>query len=454
VAPAAAQRGGDRPNVVLVMTDDQEGESMRVMDGVRREIGRRGVTFENAYATFPLCCPSRASVLTGQYAHNHGVTSNGGPNGGFAAYDDSGSLPIALKRDGYRTGFVGKYLNGSTRTPRPTVPRGWSEWYSPWGNRGVKMFNYDLNENGRVRSYGSNPRDYQTDVFAAKARDFVRRRAGGRRPFFLALWTGAPHSEGRGDPNPRPAPRHKDRFSNRGLRMTPSFNEADVSDKPRFVQARPRLDGERRTAARNANQDRLASLLSVDDAVETVVDRLRRSGELDDTLIIYMSDNGYLLGEHRLRGKSKLYEESSAVPLLMRGPGVPSGAVRKQMAGNIDIAPTILDVAGVRPGRTPDGRSLVPLARKGNRARGRDILLENNSATAVHTRQYMYAEHESGETELYDLRADPYQLESIHVGGPPFRDLGPTRQAGVTALQRRLADRLGELRNCAGAACR
>lgn len=456
VSPVMAQgQGSKRPNVVLVMTDDQDEATMPIMDAVRRQIGRRGTSFENAFATFPLCCPSRASVLTGQYSHNHGVISNTGPNGGFKGFNDRGSLPIALRRDGYRTGFVGKYLNGySTGPERPIIPRGWDEWYSPWGNRAVKMFDYDLNENGRVRSYGHQARDYQTDVFADKATSFIRRGAEKRKPFFLALWTGAPHTENRTGADPRPAPRHEGAFRGLPLSKPPSFNERDVSDKPAPVRNIDRLDRTTIRKLTQANRDRRASLLAVDDAVRSVVTRLRRSGELDDTLIIYTTDNGFLLGLHRMRGKFELYEESAGVPLLMRGPGMPAGAVRRQMVGNIDLAPTILDLVGATPRRTPDGISLLPLARSGDARRDRDILLENTATAAVRTPDYMYAKHENGDEELYDLRSDPFQLESLHVGGPPFRDLGPDQQTEIEATQRRLAERLRELRDCAGRTCR
>ena len=437
---AAAQRSA-RPNVVVVMTDDQDVRSLRVMSTVREQLRRSGTTFTNSFATFPLCCPSRSTFLTGQYAHNHGVQDNEPPAGGYAAFDDSRTLPISLRAAGYRTGLVGKYLNGySTRR----VPPGWSDWHALMRHHN-RMYGYVLNENGRSRSYGSRPRDYQTDVLARKAAGFIDRASRGRKPFFLTLATGAPHSETGREPgarNPRPAPRHRDRFRRTQLPRPPSFNEADISDKPAFVRSEPLIRGQALKTLAGRHRGRLGSLLAVDDAVRRLVAELRDAGELANTLIVFTSDNGFLLGEHRLTAKTKLYEESARVPLLMRGPGVPRGVERRQITGNIDLAPTILDVTGAQPRRLMDGRSLIPLARSPGAASARDILFENQGSAAVRTSRYLYAEHRSGETELYDLRADPFQLRSRHDDPA----LAPTR-----AL---LEQRLRELEDCAGASCR
>jgi arylsulfatase A-like enzyme len=438
-----------RPNVVVVMTDDQDAASLRVMSAVKQQIGRAGATFRNFFATFPLCCPSRVSFLTGQYAHNHRVMGNKPPRGGFAAYNDAGSLPIALDRAGYRTAYIGKYLNGygAPGTRVRQVPRGWDRWHVPVNNTFFRMYDYTLNENGTLQRYGSAPRDYQTDVFANKTVQFIRQNAGGQTPFFVTLSTLAPHKEGNSgdrdeiDPNPRPAPRHEGRFEDAPLPKPPSFNEADVSDKPSFVRSRPRLSRDKVRALRETHQARLGSLLAVDDAVQRIVGTLKREGELRNTLIAFTSDNGYLLGVHRLRAKEFLYEESVKVPMLLRGPGIPRGVSRSQVTGNIDLAPTILDAANVAPLRTMDGRSLLPLARGGG-AGGRDILFENAQSTGVRTGRHVYIEHETGEVELYDLRTDPYQLRSQH------------RNPSYASIRGQLAAGLAQLRDCAGASCR
>jgi N-acetylglucosamine-6-sulfatase len=422
----------------VVMTDDQDVRSMRVMSTVKRQLAGRGTTFEDFFATFPLCCPSRVTYFTGQYAHNHGVVANSGPNGGYQAFDDAGTLAPQMKRAGYSTAYIGKYLNGyggRGSSPRE-VPRGWTDW------RGLVdggYYRYQLNENGQIRSYGDSPSDYQTDVLADKAGSFIRRAARRARPFFLTLATQAPHTAAR--EAPPPAPRHRGRFRDAPLPTPPSFNERDVSDKPSFVRRRGLIDGELRQRLTKRYRGRLGSLLAVDDAVEKIVGQLRRSGEYRDTVIIYTSDNGYLQGEHRLTRKTYLYEESAGVPLMIRGPRIPVGATRSQVTGNIDLAPTILDLANATPGRVMDGRSLVPLARDPSAAAGRDILLENRDSTAVRTRRLMYAEH-GQEEELYDLERDPFQLESRH-DDPAY-----------TAEEAQLAQRLHQLEDCRGSACR
>jgi arylsulfatase A-like enzyme len=429
--PAKAAPAPPRPNVVVVMTDDQDARSVRVMESVRRHLVRGGTTFERSFATFPLCCPSRASFLTGQYAHNHGVMSNGGPNGGFQAFDPRGALPVSLRRAGYRTGYIGKYLN---HYHEETVPPGWTEWHALTR---AAAFNFELNDNGRIHQYSG---EYQTDVLARKATAFIRSSVPRLRPFFLTLATHAPHSHGQHPPHP--APRHRGSFSDVGLPRPPSFDEADVADKPSFVQRQPRLDAETQLRLERLHEGRLASLMAVDEAVERIVGELRKAGELDDTLIVFTSDNGYLLGEHRLVKKKQLYDESARVPLILRGPAIPEGVERPQVTGNIDLAPTILDAAGAEANLVMDGVSLLPLALDQSARRNREILLENGASAAVRTPRYMYAEHSEGERELYDLLTDPFQLTSVH--GDPSRD----------GLQADLARRLERLRSCAGVECR
>lgn len=429
------------PNVVVVMTDDQDARSVRVMRAVESRLADRGTTFVNSFATFPLCCPSRATFLTGQYAHNHGVMDNAPPNGGYRAFEDSESLAVWMGRAGYRTGYIGRYLVGYDDRRRRRVPPGWNEWYSPVDDTSPFMFDYTLNENGRFRHYGNAARHYQTDVYRRKAADFIRRRAPRSAPFFLTVAPLAPHDE-RGRP-PRPAPRHRGAFDGAQLPRRPSFNEDDVSDKPSFVRTQARLDRHEREKLTRLYRARLASLLAVDEMVRGIVDQLRRAGELDDTLMIFTSDNGYLLGEHRLTKKTVLYEESAGVPLIIRGPGVPEGSRRGQIVGNIDLAPTILDAANAEPpGLVMDGRSLLRPSSDSTLEDGRDMLLENMSSEAVRTPDFMYAEHPGGEVELYDLTRDPFQLESRH------------RDESYNDIQRQLEERLAQLRGCEGEQCR
>ena len=441
--PTAARAVDARPNVLVVMTDDQRAGELGAMATVRRELAAKGVSFTNAYATFPLCCPSRASFLTGQYAHNHGVMGNEwAEGGGYRAFDNSGSLPVALAGAGYRTAMVGKYMN---EYYGPEIPDGWSHWAAR--TNGETLFGYRMNVDGKRVSYGSRPREYQTDVVARRGARFVRQEAGSR-PFFL--WTSffAPHGEslpGAERWNPRPAPRHRGRYADAKLPKGPAFDERDVSDKPRFARRTARLSAAQIADLRWRWRSRQAALLAVDEAVETLLRTLRRTGELDDTLVVFTSDNGFLLGEHRLERKEQLYEEAVRIPLVMRGPGLPAGAAYEGIVGNIDVAPTILAAAGVEPQLEPDGMPLQPLIADPALGADRDILLETERSAAVRTPDWMYAEHRTKhgtELELYDMRADPYQLNSLHDDERYLR----TRED--------LARRLDELRECSGAACR
>ena len=260
--------------------------------------------------------------------------------------------------------------------------------------------------------------------------------------------------------NPRPAPRDQGAFARLGLPHPPSFNERNMADKPAFMRPRA-IDPERRQFIRRRHRDRLASLLAADDAVARVVRALRRSGELANTHVIFTSDNGFLLGEHRDLGKVVLYEESVGVPLAIRGPGFPAHQSRSQITGSIDLAPTILDLAGVNPIVPADGMSLLPFAANPAHLADRDILLENRAAQGVRTRRHVYIEHHrNGDRspdgyELYDLREDPYQLQNL-IGPQTTRPRtdDPARGAAIERLRTDLAERLAELRDCRGAACR
>jgi arylsulfatase A-like enzyme len=438
--PAVAQSDSPRPNFVIVMTDDQRADEMGAMRTVRRKLAARGVEFTNAHATFPLCCPSRATFLTGQYAHNHGVMGNEwAEGGGYRAFDNTGSLPVVLQSAGYRTGLVGKYMN---EYEGPEIPDGWSHWAVR--TRGQTLFDYRLNVDGRRVEYGSRAREYQTDVIARRGARFIR-QSSGSRPFFL--WTSffAPHGEsipGNERWNPRPAPRHRGRYAHASLPKGPAFNEGDVSDKPSFVANTPRLGREAMKALTWRHRSRQAALLSVDDAVGRILRTLRQTGELASTVVVFVADNGFLMGEHRLAHKEQLYEEATRVPLIVSGPGFPPGADYDGIVGNIDLAPTVLDAAGVAPMREPDGRSLLGLL--ADPEPERDILLETARSTAVRTPEWMYAEHRTKngvERELYDMKADPHQLRSL--GSDP----------AYTNERAALAERLAELRACTGAGC-
>jgi len=434
------------PNVVVIMTDDQDRASLRHMPKVDALLQDEGTTFSRAFATTPLCCPSRASFLTGQYAHNHDVRTNFPPHGGYPRLDQSETLPVWLERAGYRTAHVGKFLNLYGIADPYEVPLGWSEWYGAIDPSAHRMYGYTLNENGTLVDYGTEPSDYQTDVYADKAVDFVQRSAPGE-PFFLSVAPLAPHME-LNDTGPRPAPRHQGAFADAALPRPASFNEKDVSDKPAAVRDKPRLTTGRIEELTALHRNRLASLLAVDDLVGRLVAALGEAGELENTLVMFTSDNGYLLGQHRLTGKAWQYEESVGVPLIARGPGFPAGAIRNQVVGNIDLAPTILQASGARPGagHALDGRSLLGPANDPTAGSDRELVLESQTAkgtfAALQTRRYLWVRHATGERELYDRRQDPLQLTSRHA------------REGYRAVRRTLARRLNELDNCSGASCR
>ena len=468
-AKKKAKKEQKRPNIVLLMTDDQTVESLKAMPIVDSKLANAGVTFDNSFASFPLCCPSRATMLTGQYPDNHGVRTNQQPSGGYAELvpTEGNTLPVWLQRSGYATAHIGKYLNGYGTVSNDThVPPGWSEWYGSLDDPDAftggtyTMYGYTLNENGAVVHYGStpdvvDPATYQTDVYSAKAADFIRRRAPNKKPFYLSVAPLAPHGEANscncaGD-DPRGAPRHQGRFASEPVPRPPSFNEADVSDKPADIRNLTPITGPQEAAIDARYRARLESLLAVDDMVGNLIGALKDKGELGNTVFIFTADNGFFHGEHRVRnGKVRHYEESSGVPLIIRGPGIPKNKRRAQLAVNADLAPTILDFADATSGRNMDGRTLVPVIEDKLFEPGRGILIEafNNADpdevdtrySAVRTDRYVYAET-GAEQELYDLSNDPYELNSRH-NDPSL--------AGVEAALDRL---LAKLTSCAGKSC-
>jgi arylsulfatase A-like enzyme len=456
-APAAAEAQQERPNVLVLMSDDQAAESMRVMARTRDLIGGRGVEFTRSFVNYALCCPSRATLFTGQYSHNHQVLSNQLPSGGYTRLDKSNWLPGWLQAVGYRTVHVGKFLNGYGRDSAATeVPPGWSEWYGTVDPSTYSFWNYTVNENGALVTYGADrdPAFYSTDFFSKRAADLITRLAPASEPFFLSVAYLAPHSGQPREPDDPPnlatpavAPRHRDLFAAEPFPFTSSFNEADVSDKPQRISTRPLFPAARIAAIQEAYRQRLESLMAVDEGIAQILDALSRSGELENTLVIFTSDNGFFHGEHRVAtGKLLPYEPSIRVPLLMRGPGIPAGLRLGQLVTNADLAQTIVDAAGAGAGRIQDGRSLLDLAADPGMWWGRELLIEGgdrNGLTFVGLRNYRYSyvEYTTGERELYDLEKDPDQLESHHS------------DPNYSQVQGGLAQRLAALRSCAGPSC-
>ncbi len=460
------------PNLVVIMTDDQDDTgSLAYMPKLHALIAEQGISFDNSFVNLPLCAPSRASFLTGQAAHNHGIRANSPlDQGGWEAFKDkeANALPVWLSAAGYNTALIGKYLNrygqqdmfgawlawfgrvfnvdvsGPTvGNPRDWVPRGWDLWYAFTGSR-VKYFDYAINENGAILSFGSRPADYSTDVLADRAVRYIQDQSGSAQPFFLFIAPKAAHAQG---PRAIPAPEYEGAFAETSLPINAAFDEKDIRRKA--VKA-PRVKKKNKEELELSYRAALQSLQSVDDLVEAVVSALDHAGKLEDTVVIYTSDNGFLYGEHRLIGKSAAYEESLKVPLLMRGPGIPANETRSQLVNNLDLVATIVDLAHATPGVALDGQSLVPLFADANAAWRSALLIESpvnrfekveNRYAGVRTPTRKYVKYDGGFEELFDLATDPHEL------GNEARN--PAYASDLTAL-RALQE---TLKSCAGTSC-
>jgi arylsulfatase A-like enzyme len=420
--------------------DDLNFATVQQMPELRSSVIEEGASFQNTFISYPLCCPSRATILTGLYAHNHDVRGNAPPDGGFQKFRSEGyeesTIAVRLQQSGYETGLFGEYLNYYLDEDPTHVPPGWDEWHA----RGdIAYYEYELNENGEIVSYGNDTEDYFTDVLTRKATDFVRRVTADSQPFFLYLAPAAPHEPA------IPATRHQGAFADEEAPRSPSFDEEDVSDKPSWIREIDSLSDEQISEIDDRYRNWLATMLAVDEMVASLVRELRVAGELDNTFIFFTSDNGYHQGEHLIDyGKNTPYEESARVPLFVRGPGVPAGSKVERLALNTDFAPTLADLASIE--FSADGRSLAPLLRGEDHAWRSAVLLEGfpdenpPSYGAVRTETHKYVEYDNGETELYDLEADPYELENL----PDITDL---------ALVADLNTKLNALRSCAGDEC-
>lgn len=400
----AGPSGEERPNIVLVLTDDQRAQSLWAMPNVRRKLVRKGTKFENGYVSNSLCCPSRTSILTGQYSHGTGVYTNHLPNGGFRKFEDESTVATWLDDAGYRTGLIGKYLNSYNR-PRYVAP-GWDEWrvFSSDEGQGGAFYDYELSINGQTKEYGHEAEDYSTDVLAKSAARFIR---SSDEPFFLFYSPFAPHGN-------TPAPRHLRTLDGKNSVPTPSWNEQDVSDKPLWVRQRPLIK------KFNRRIRFYETLLAVDEAVAKFIRIIKRSGEMDDTFFVFMSDNGKGWGEHRWGDKSDPYRGSTNVPFVVRydSSGELGVVDSSHLVLNLDLAPTFSDLAGAD---APDveGRSLMPLFGAGSVNWREDFLLEHlaeargiPSYCGVRTLEWLYVAYETGEEELYNLVLDPYELEN------------------------------------------
>ena len=440
VLPGAAAPQASRPNIILILSDDQTFESVAKMPYLKSRIPPQGgwYEFKNAYINNATCCPSRATILTGQWSHHHGVEATGTA----PTFDDSDTIATRLDAAGYRTGFIGKYQLGDDAPgplPETYIPPGWDEWYA-WerigGEGSAAYYNYTLNENGLLVPYGSEPQDYSTDVLAERAVDFIRRNAASQ-PFFLIFAPRAPH-------NPwTPAPRHTGRYASEPVVHDPRYNE-DTSDKPDWWAALP---PKKPANTDSALRKQWETLLALDDAVReihrNVIDR-RLTG---NTVLLYMTDNGFANGDHRYSAKACAYDACSRTPLYVKYLGRNEGLRFGELVSNEDLAATFAELAGTQPPSGGDGQSFVSFLRDRRAPTGwqNEVLLrgfrenprpeQTRSYWGLRTPGYKYIETvDTGEVELYDLAADAFELQNV-AGRPEY-----------AAAQAELADRLAILR--------
>ncbi|MFJ4602528.1 sulfatase family protein [Streptomyces griseoluteus] len=447
-----------KPNIVFVLTDDLATNLVPYMPHVK-ELQRDGTSFSNYFVTDSLCCPSRSSILTGKFPHNTGVFTNNGDDGGYGAYNRNGNerdcYGPALQKAGYRTGFMGKYLNGylpadQHGTDKPYVPPGWDEW-DVAGN-GYPEFDYGLNENGKVVQYGHDPEDYLTDVVSKKAISFIDSSASAGKPFVLELATFAPHGPS------TPAPRDAKDFPGLKAPRTPAYDRSPQPTPTWQSGLKPLSDDEQRSIDQKF-AERARSVQAVDDMIGRVRDELQAKGLADNTYIVFSSDNGFHMGEHRLRpGKQTAYDTDIRVPLVVTGPGVAAGKQINQPAANIDLSPTFQDLAGLQPSGAADGSSLAPLlhgeqvtdwrqavliehhrpaSKKGDPDAAPDGSGNPPSYEAIRTPDALWVEYADGEREYYDTRSDPDEL---------YNRASSLSKAQQSLLHQMLTD----LQNCEG----
>jgi arylsulfatase A-like enzyme len=538
IAPAATSTAGasaaQRPSFVVIQTDDQTldqlyatftppgGAPLTAMPNTLELIAGKGITFNRYYVSYPLCCPSRVSLLTGRYAHNHNDRGNVPPNGGFTGFATrqaySHNLATWLQAAGYRTIHVGKFLNGYGDEPfdnGTAVPPGWNAWHTVLNaDTDHYYYGYTLNDNGSLdgpfgdpgswetREYGQVddfgcpfaplnglPCLYETDIFTRIATEEMFGTPE-TQPFYLQLDYTAPHGDFRRPAGPEPAPRHYNSFAGAPYPHSQSqgYNEGNVNDKPRFIREASYLSPTESHTYRVYYQKALESLRSIDDGVKQVVDTLGALHRLRNTYIIFTSDNGFFYGEHRLTGgKFLAYEPSTHLPFLMRGPGIKPATQTGEIAANIDIAPTILELAGAEADKSIDGRSLVPYMTDPSLRSRRPILFESfvetndveengggpasaptgiasgnagggasvnarPSATAsivappkdyegIRLGPYKYIEWPDGEKELYDITKDPYELNN------------KARDQNFFPIRAFLHNELERLETCVGRTC-
>jgi len=442
-----------QPNIIFILTDDMRKDDLnaRYMPQTTSQLVTKGMSFQNAFVSNPLCCPSRATIMRGQYGHNTKIWFNTNifdpdPNirdGGWLGYNGNGyeadNVATHLQHAGYRTGLFGKYLNGYSGATDNTPPLGWDRWFA---FKTLHYYGYDVNDNGTIKHFGSKNSDYSTNVLNTQVQDFIRTNAApGKPPIFAYVAPYAPH-----DPA-RPGPGDQNTFNGiKAPRAPISFNEADVTDKPPWIQSLRKLTSDDIANIDQRHENRIESLQAVDDLVAAVVSTLGQQGVLSNTYIVFTSDNGFHHGEHRIRqGKARPYEESVRVPLVISGPEVAAGSTTDQLVLNTDYFPTFMDLAVAQTPSYVDGRSLRPLLHPDpgsapppwrtailieGRGSGSDPEIEvDRNYNAVRTSTRKYVEYEGGFRELYDLSplADPNEVTNTYSSAdpnvPPLSDL-------------------------------
>ena len=427
--PAARPTAAQRPNVVVVLTDDLAWNLVQYMPHVR-QLQRRGSTFSRYFVTDSLCCPSRSSIFTGRFPHDTGIFTNMGSDGGFDAFRSRGwenqTYATALAPLGYRTGFGGKYLNGYLPRTRH-VPPGWTDWRTAGNAYGE--FNYNLNENGALVHYGATPGDYLTDVLAAKGSAFIDQAAAAHRPFVLELATFAPHAPY------TPAPRDANAFPGLRAPRPPSFNRANVNPPP-WLRGHPQLTPQQVAGIDAAFRKRAQSVQAVDDLIGRIEATLRARGLAQNTYVVFSSDNGYHMGEHLLNpGKMTAFDSDVRVPLIVAGPGVPAGRTISRITENVDLYPTLVQLAGGTSSPAVDGRSLVPLLHGQRVPSWRTAALiehhgpDQNGADpdhpaagsgnptsyeAIRTPNAVYVEYRGRAREYYRIDRDPFERVNVY----------------------------------------
>lgn len=467
------RRTDARPNILFVLTDDQNIGMEQALPWTTANVRDQGIDFRNSFVPISMCCPSRASILSGQYPHNHGVHTNITAGwGGAPAFKLNGSerqtIAVWLQQAGYATALFGKYMNQYPEyAPRQTapynspalVPPGWSEWYAaidllPGGEHPYLQFDYGLIENGVEVRYGAQPADYLGDVLTTRAETFIAQSIRSQKPFFAYVAYISPHGPA------TPAPRHAGKFLGMPFLPGPAFNEADITDKPQWLKLNPLLTTSAIQAIAALREKRHESLLSVDEGIQRLVGVLQQSGELSRTYVVFTSDNGWHMGEHQLPpNKGTAYEEDIRVPLWIRGPGIPAGSVNNHLVVNIDLAPTFNELAGNATQPAVDGLSLVPLLNGSTPLQWRKrFLVEHYAAVpnftpipvadpgwfeyfGIRDQGQIFVQYSYGDQEYYDLALDPYQMTNAVATVNPL-------------VVQDLNNRLPALKACAGATCR